>query len=108
MYYAVAVVLVLATVPMYRYILARTSSLRHAPASTPAVSPASVRPVPVVPLPKLWYAYDETLPSGYRCSGANGTVYRAREEKGATVVEPLVRSGQLVRCGGDARSSYRR
>jgi len=107
-YYVLAALLALATVPMYRYILARTVVLRHPvprPLPAPSVPAAPVVPPPVV---KLWYAHDESLPTGYRCSAANGLVYRTREEKGSTVVEPLYRVGQLVRCGGDARSSYRR
>jgi len=57
--------------------------------------------------PKLWYAWDEELPRGYRCSAAGGIVYRTRIEKGTTVVEPLYRAGVMVRCGGDWRSSRR-
>ncbi|MEO9228122.1 MAG: hypothetical protein ABI216_04075 [Devosia sp.] len=56
---------------------------------------------------KTWYAYNEKLPDGYKCSAADGPVYRTRIDKGATVIEPLVRGGVIVHCGGDERSSHR-
>lgn len=56
---------------------------------------------------KTWYAYGEKLPEGYKCSAADGPVYRTRIEKGATVIEPLIRGGATVHCGGDERSSHR-
>ena len=56
---------------------------------------------------KTWYAYGEKLPEGYKCSAADGPVYRTRIEKRATVIEPLVRGGIMVHCGGDERSSHR-
>ena len=56
---------------------------------------------------KTWYAYNEKLPAGYKCSAADGLVYRTRIEKGATVIEPLVRDGVIVHCGGDETSSHR-
>lgn len=73
---------------------------------------ADSHPVRTPPLPvardKVFYAWDEKLPDGYRCSGANGLAYRTRMENGAAVIEPLVAGGVTVRCGGDARSSYRK
>lgn len=54
-----------------------------------------------------WYPYGQKLPDGYKCSAADGPVYRTRTEKGATVIEPLIRGGVIVRCGGDQRSSHR-
>lgn len=56
---------------------------------------------------KTWYAYNEKLPDGYKCSAADGPVYRTRIEKGAIVIEPLIRDGVTVHCGGDERSSHR-
>lgn len=56
---------------------------------------------------KTWYAYGEPLPVGYKCSGAKGPVYRLSTRDGATVVEPLLVRGVMVRCAGDERSSYR-
>ena len=56
---------------------------------------------------KTWYAYNEKLPDGYKCSAADGPVYRTRIEKGATVIEPLLRGGVIVHCSGDEPSSHR-
>lgn len=157
-YYALAALLVLATVPMYRYILAQARESaysqspvyqEHAPFSLPRTPLAAVNQRPLlageickegvvyltdrngyVPAKssagvivhcrgnhlilansatdeRTWYAYNEKLPHGYKCSAADGPVYRTRTEKGAAVIEPLVRRGTIVRCGGDERSSYR-
>lgn len=163
-YYLIAALLVLATVPMYRYIFARAREMQRsqtAITSEPALvdgrktraTPAQLRP-PVaseickdglvyaayegsyqqargydgVAVPcqgdhrtsatdasgrqgfaneKTWYAYGEKLPDGYKCSAADGLVYRTRVENGATAIEPLIRDGMIVRCGGDERSSHR-
>ncbi len=57
---------------------------------------------------KLFYAYNETLPPGYKCSGADGYVYKTSElPDGSTGIEILQRDGQMVRCGGDQQSSHR-
>ena len=163
-YYVIAALLVLATVPMYRYTLnhARevdhaqsTMSREHVPFAQPQAPLPANQPRPLlageickaglvllvgaggyVPAKdsdgvavhckaghvvatndatdgqgasdlKNWYAYDENLPDGYKCAAADGPVYRTRVEKGATVIEPLVRGGVIVRCGGDERSSHR-
>jgi hypothetical protein len=108
-YYVFAGVLVLATLPMYRYIFQRARALDHGPpAAFVQLQPESTRVAPGgVPTPKLWYAWNEKLPRGYRCSAADGIVYLTHIEKGSTVVEPLYRAGVMVRCGGDWRSSHR-
>jgi hypothetical protein len=63
---------------------------------------------PVSSAAKLFYAYDEALPSGYRCSAADGYVVKtSKQPDGATSLEILQRKGRLVRCGGDNRSSHR-
>jgi hypothetical protein len=70
-----------------------------------APSPLVVRPRPFV---KRWYAYNEPLPAGYKCSGADGMVYRAvPSADGAKVLEPLMAGMEIARCGGDSRSSHR-
>jgi hypothetical protein len=57
---------------------------------------------------KRWYAYNEPLPAGYKCSGADGLVYRTTPAAdGAKVLEPLMVGGAIVRCGGDWSSSHR-
>jgi hypothetical protein len=72
-------------------------------ASTPP--PSAVGPTSFV---KHWYAYNEPLPAGYKCSGADGLVYRAvPSADGAKVLEPLMADGEIVRCGGDMNSSHR-
>lgn len=106
MYYLVALLLFLATIPMYRYIL--DHSVRDALAPAAVAQEPSVHQLGVesVDLPKLWYAEGEKLPPGYKCLSAGGEVYRTRIEGGATVIDPLYRSGQLVRCaGGNATGS---
>jgi len=107
LYYGIAGLLFLATVPMYHYIFT------HYRNQTPEPALHSVTPISHrwhVPSPsarsKLFYAWNEQLPDGYRCSAANGVVYRTRVDGGATVIEPLKRDGFLVRCGGDKNSSY--
>lgn len=47
-YYVIAALLVLASVPMYRYILSRTSTLRH-PAPAPVIPAPVVSVVPLLP-----------------------------------------------------------
>lgn len=48
LYYAIAAFLVLASVPMYRYILSRTSTVRH-PAPAPVIPAPVVSVVPLLP-----------------------------------------------------------
>ena len=64
----------------------------------------SVRPIS---RPVLFYAWNEKLPDGYVCGGADGVVYRRRVVDGVVSIEPLYREGRLVRCGGDWDSSVR-
>ena len=75
----------------------RESSYSPSPLSTPQATSV-----------KRWYAYNEPLPAGYKCSGADGLVYRTtRSPDGAKVLEPLMVGGAIVRCGGDWSSSHR-
>lgn len=116
MYYAISAVLLLATVPMYRYILKQSDlavdlangppQSRRAPAMRP-ITAAELRGHRVDLGLRTYYAYGDPLPEGYRCSGAGGMVYRTHEKNGSTVIDPLVFAGVQVRCGGDDRSSYR-
>jgi hypothetical protein len=66
----------------------------------------AVRADPIL-VPKTFYAYGEALPLGYKCSGADGLVYRTANENGSVVVEPLRAGSSLVRCGGTVSSSHR-
>jgi hypothetical protein len=103
--YGLAVLLVAATVPMYSYMLQRSSRDLREPVSQPrfaAVSRARVQPV----RRPYYYRYGESLPRGYQCSGAAGLVYRMRQVNGSVVIDQLVRDGQLVHCEG-TWSSYR-
>jgi hypothetical protein len=69
-----------------------------------ARSPLVVLPRPFV---KRWSAYNEPLPAGYKCSGADGLVYRAASSAdGSKVLESLMAGGEIARCGGDMRSSH--
>jgi hypothetical protein len=61
--------------------------------------------VAVQPAPKR-YAYGEALPSGAKCSGANGIVYMTRQEHGSTVIEPLLEQGRPVTCAGTYSSAH--
>lgn len=61
---------------------------------------------PSAAVEKTWYPYGEELPDGYKCAAADGPVYRTRIQSGVTVIEPLVRGGTIVRCGGDDRSIH--
>lgn len=109
LYYGIAGLLFLASVPIYHYILTRERDSSPTSLSPSARVPVQTQPPPSPPTGgKAFYAWDEKLPFGYKCSAANGLVYRTRVEGGATVIEPLTREGVLVRCGGDERSSYRR
>ena len=109
LYYGIAGLLFLATVPMYHYIFTHYKD-RDSEPKLQSVTPYSHRWSVPSPSPRqqLFYAWNEKLPEGYKCSAANGLVYRTRLEGGATVIEPLRRDGFLVRCGGDENSSYRR
>lgn len=164
-YYAIAALLVLASFPMYRYILSSTietaaperMATSETSSSKPAgmaLSAAQLRRLlageicreglvylatehgyqkatsghggvvrcqgahlmtawngvgnPSTAAEKTWYAYGEELPDGYKCAAADGPVYRTRIESGVTVIEPLVRGGIIVRCGGDDRSIHYR
>jgi len=114
-YYAIAVLLVLATVPMYRYIFAHardgTAGMEAARSSEPLPSPridvASLRRPMELPGFKVHYLYGEALPDGYKCSGAGGTVYRMSARDGVTELEVLKVGGVVVTCSGDRRSSIR-
>ena len=146
LYYGIAALLFLATVPIYRYIIvharsgvAREELAPHYAQPAQAVPPqlpdgyrkcfngneyafdasgtsaqlvgkckGSVNEVIATPENKPFYGWNERLPDGYKCSGADGLVYRTRTENGATVIEPLVAGGNAVRCGGDIRSSHRK
>lgn len=101
-YYAIAAVLVLVTLPMYRYIFQRARELDHPPpASVPLAVPA-VRPVALVEPPAPVLAdrppspvMGPALMPGEECHGGyvflvNGTAYRQ-------VVSAGVRP---VRCDG--------
>lgn len=107
LYYGIAGLLFLATVPIYHYILTHDRNQDSQP-KLQMVTPITRRSPIAAPPPreKLFYAWDEKLPDGYKCSAANGLVYQTRLESGATVIEPLTRDGFLVRCGGDKNSSY--
>jgi hypothetical protein len=79
-------------------------------ADIPRIPSSNTRPNDVTPpsAGKLFYAYNEALPSGYRCSAADGYVVKtSKQPDGSTSIELLQRNGQVVRCGGDARSSHR-
>lgn len=52
------------------------------------------------------YAYGEALPSGAKCSGADGIVYMTRKDHGSTVIEPLLEHGQPVTCAGTYSSVH--
>lgn len=162
-YYAIAALLVLASFPMYRYILsspmkttvpegaADSEAGSSDPAGT-APSAAQTRPLLAgeicrngfvylatengyekatsghgvvvrcdgahmmtvgdgvggasITAEKTWYPYGDELPHGYKCAAADGPVYRTRVENGVTAIEPLVRGGIIVRCGGDDRSIH--
>lgn len=111
LYYLVALLLLLATVPMYRYVIEHSSreavNQVRSLAGPPPIDVESLRrPIELAGF-KTFYAYDEPLPEGYKCSGAGGSVYRTRSEGGAVVLDPLYVGGQLVRCGGDESSSIR-
>jgi hypothetical protein len=98
--YGVAALLVAASVPMYSYMLRHASDVR-APVPVPlprAVAVPKVR-VEAVESP-YFYRYGEPLPPGYRCSGADGLVYRTRSINGSTAVEVLSVDGHQVHCGG--------
>jgi hypothetical protein len=126
LYYGIAGLLFLASVPIYRYIIMHgRSGAAHDEAASHYEQPAqpdvkqpvdgtrrcvngneyaldaagtsaqlvgkchsSAGDVVVTPENKLFYAWNEQLPDGYRCSGADGLVYRTRMENGATVVTP--------------------
>ncbi|WP_139350463.1 cytochrome c-type biogenesis protein CcmH [Rhodanobacter sp. B04] len=55
----------------------------------------------------VYYRYGQPLPTGYKCSGADGVLYRTSDQGGSTVIVPLVVGGVHVRCSGDAQSSHR-
>jgi hypothetical protein len=102
-YYAVAVLITLPTLPVYWYFFTHRSS-----GDQPAVSPQPVsvqRSVPVSRHPVPFYAYGDPLPAGYVCSAADGLVYRRHMAGGADSIDLLYRDGQPVRCAGDRRSS---
>jgi hypothetical protein len=97
--YGLAVLLVAATVPMYGYMLRRSSVDLREPVSVPHAS--AVSRVRVEPASRpYYYRYGEPLPRGYQCSGADGLVYRMREVNGSVMIDQLVRDGQLVHCEG--------
>lgn len=108
--YSFAGLLFLASVPLYRFIIERGSRpdaivpAAAVPSPSPAVVPAALPQVSA----RVWYAYGEPLPVGYKCSSAGGPVYRTFHlADGSVAVDPLIRDGQVVRCGGDERSSLR-
>lgn len=83
-------------------------SVPGSPSFLPASQSSSVSlPTSVIRRPVLFYAWNEKLPDGYVCGGADGVVYRRRVVAGAVSIEPLYRDGHLVRCGGDRDSSVR-
>ena len=70
--------------------------------SSPLPGPAAPRGV------SNWYAHNEPLPTGYKCSGADGIVYRMmKSADGSLRLEPLMAGNDVVRCGGDWQSSHR-
>lgn len=102
LYYLVALLLLLATVPMYRYVIEHSSR----EAVNQVRSPAGPPPITVEDLqrgfgPYLYYyrlGVDQ-LPEGYTCTQGGGYVYRSAEVGGVTTIEPLVRDGINVQCG---------
>ena len=57
---------------------------------------------------KIFSRRVQPLPAGYKCSEADGYVYRYKYlPGGVTKVEWVRRKGELVRCGGYPRSSHR-
>lgn len=102
-YYTVAVLITLPTLPVYWYFFTHRSSEDQSAISLP---PASVqRSVQANRHPVPFYAYGESLPPGYVCSAADGLVYRHHVAGGADSIDLLYQDGQPVRCAGDRRSS---
>lgn len=102
-YYAIASVLVLATLPMYRYIFQRARELDHPPPAPLPLSTPAVRPVALMEQPPAAVLASRppspvvgpALMPGEECHGGyvflvNGTAYR----------QAVGADGRPVRCDG--------
>jgi len=102
-YYTLALVITLPTLPVYWYFFTHRTSVDQPAVSPPPVSAQQSVQVSRRPVP--FYAYGEPLPVGYVCSAADGLIYRQHVVDGADSIDLLYQNGQPVRCAGDRRSS---